>query len=236
MSIREEILNYIVKNKLSTTEVADAMGKTGLVQNVLPFNNEDYKVGSIRVCFAWDNTNYNVHKQFRDIEKGEIIFVCPYKFDDIAVLGELMTKYALTYQQGKALVVLGKVRDVSNLYKDKYPIWTRGYTPIGCKNTKESFDLPVTFQQEMIKNFDGGIAVCDAAGVVVIPSVHLDENMLKRLHLIEMQEDIWNYSLNTLGWDTKKIVSDKQYLKERELFPEELNKYFNALKDGFNKR
>jgi regulator of RNase E activity RraA len=236
MDIKEKILNYIIKNKLSTTEVADAMGKTGLVQGVFPLNNEDYKVGSVKVCFAWDDTNYNVHKQFKEIEKDDIIFVCPYKFDDIAVLGDLMVKYALTYQQAKALIVLGKVRDVSKLYKEKFSIWSEGYTPIGCKNTKENFNLSKTFQQEMIERFDGGIAVCDAAGVVVISVRHLDEDMLNRLHLIEIQEDIWNYSLNTLGWDTKKIVCDKAYLQERLIFPKELNKYFNVLKNGFNKR
>jgi 4-hydroxy-4-methyl-2-oxoglutarate aldolase len=236
MNIREKILDYIIKNRLSTTEVADAMGKTGLVKGVSPLNMGDYRVGEVRVCFAWGNTNYSVHEQFKEIRENEIVFVCPYDFDDVAILGEVMAKYALTYKQSKALVVLGKVRDVSKIYKEEYPIWSYGYTPIGCHNSKETSNISIKFKQKLLQTYDKGIAVCDASGVVVIPSRCLDEDMLKRLHLIEIQEDIWNYSLNTLGWNTKEIVSDKRYYKEETLFPKELRKHFEALKKGFSKK
>ena len=38
-----------------------------------------------------------------------------------------------------------------------------------------------------------------------------------RLHRIEMQEDIWFFCLDSLKWDTKKIVCDKAYLQETDL-------------------
>ena len=41
--------------------------------------------------------------------------------------------------------------------------------------------------------------------------------MLARLNHIEMQEDIWFFCLDTLKWDTKKIVCEKAYLKETNL-------------------
>jgi 4-hydroxy-4-methyl-2-oxoglutarate aldolase len=236
MNIKDKILDYLIKNKLSTTEVADAMGKTGVVKGVSPINKGDYKAGYVRLCFAWDNSNYNVHEQFKEIKEGEIVFICPYKFDDVAVLGEVMAKYALTYNRVKALVVLGKVRDASRLCKEEYPIWSEGFTPLGCNNTKESSELPGEFQKKMIEKFDRGIAVCDASGVVVIPSKCLDNDMLNRLHLIEIQEDIWNYSLNTLGWNTKEIIADKKYYKQESLFPKELSKHFSILKKGFSKK
>lgn len=54
----------------------------------------------------------------------------------------------------------------------------------------------------------------------------------------EMQEDIWFYCLDTLKWDTKKIVCDKAYLTEQDLLSsvhinqlQELNKSL----DGTNK-
>lgn len=236
MDIKDKILNYIIKNKVSTTEVADAMGKTGLVEGVSPLNIGDYKAGYVRVCFAWDNTNYNVHEDFKKIQEDEVVLVCCYKFHGVAVLGEVMAKYALTYQQVKALVVLGKIRDVSRLYKEAYPIWSEGFTPIGCNNLKESFTLPLDFKQSMLEKYDKGIAVCDDSGVVVIPFKYLNEDMLERLYLIEIQEDIWNYSLNTLGWNTKEIVSDKRYYEEESLFPKELSKHFKLLKKGFSKK
>ena len=45
----------------------------------------------------------------------------------------------------------------------------------------------------------------------------LDGNMLTRLHRLEMQEDIWFFCLDTLKWDTKKIVCEKAYLQETGL-------------------
>ena len=59
---------------------------------------------------------------------------------------------------------------------------------------------------------DGGIAVCDDAGVVIIPTTSVNSETFKRLEFIEAQEDIWYFCLDTLKWDTKQIVCDKAYL------------------------
>jgi hypothetical protein len=70
----------------------------------------------------------------------------------------------------------------------------------------------------MRKKYEGGIAVCDDGGVTVIPPNRINADTLERLQQIEMQEDIWFFCLDTLKWDTKKIVCDKDYLKESDLF------------------
>ena len=71
---------------------------------------------------------------------------------------------------------------------------------------------------ELRNLYEGGVAVCDDGGVTVIAKNLLNEDILKRLHKIETQEDLWFYCLDTLKWDTKKIVCDKAYLNEQELF------------------
>lgn len=50
--------------------------------------------------------------------------------------------------------------------------------------------------------------------VTVVSPKRLTEEMVQRLERIEMQEDIWFFCLDTLKWDTKKIVCDKAYLTE----------------------
>jgi 4-hydroxy-4-methyl-2-oxoglutarate aldolase len=45
-----------------------------------------------------------------------------------------------------------------------------------------------------------------------------------------MQEDIWFFCLDTLKWDTKKIVCDKDYLKESDLFSKVHLERLNILK------
>jgi hypothetical protein len=82
---------------------------------------------------------------------------------------------------------------------------------------RHPYILVIKIKQELLKKYEGGIAVCDDGGVTVIPQDLLTENMLNRLHRIEMQEDIWFFCLDTLKWDTKKIVCDKAYLTEQGL-------------------
>ena len=58
MNINEKIINYITKNRVSTTEVADCLGKAGVVENVLPLNRGHFAVGEIQYLYAIQDSNY----------------------------------------------------------------------------------------------------------------------------------------------------------------------------------
>ena len=136
--------------------------------------------------------------------------------DDRAIIGDLISKFILLYKQASAIVVVRKVRDAARLIKDRYAIWSKGVSPLGCFN-KLLGDFPKEELKGLNNLYNDGVAVCDDGGVSIIPKSRLNEEMLKRLHRIEMQEDIWSFCLDTLKWDTKKIVCDKEYLKETDL-------------------
>ena len=107
---------------------------------------------------------------------------------------------------------------------------------LGCFNIPVD-PFPEDIKNELKKKYEGGIAVCDDGGVTVIPQDLLNENMLNRLHRIEMQEDIWFFCLDTLKWDTKKIVCDKDYLTEQGLLSSihiEQLKEFGKYAKGFH--
>ena len=59
--------------------------------------------------------------------------------------------------------------------------------------------------------------------------------MLKKLEKIELQEDIWFFCLDTLKWDTKKIVCDKDYLKETKMIPEKYQEFLEELSRPLDK-
>ncbi|MBR1731871.1 MAG: RraA family protein, partial [Ruminococcus sp.] len=63
----EKIIDFIKKNRVSTTEVADALGKTGAVQGVKPINRGHFKVGVVKWVYACDESNWTVHEQIKDI-------------------------------------------------------------------------------------------------------------------------------------------------------------------------
>jgi 4-hydroxy-4-methyl-2-oxoglutarate aldolase len=216
MDYLTEIISYIRKNRVSTTEVADAMGKVGALPNLLPVNSDQFRVGRVRCLFTAFESNWDVHEQARSIEPGEIVVVFTHECGDRAILGELVAKFVLLYQQAEALVIDGKVRDAHAIRRQNYSVWSSGVSPIGCFN-EERAPYPEARRLELLDQYEGGIAICDEGGVVVIPANLVGKEMLSRLHRIEMQEDIWFFCLDTLKWDTKKIVCDKAYLDETNL-------------------
>ncbi len=216
MDYKVEILNYVRKNRVSTTEVADALGKSGVLAKVLPVNQQHYRVGPVKCIFTANESNWDVHEQIRDVQPGEIVIVFAHNCEGRAILGDLIAKYILLYREAEAIVVCGWVRDVAALRRENFAIWSEGVSPLGCFNIKTT-PFPVALEKELRQQYEGGLAVCDDGGVVVIPQHSLNSDMLNRLHRIEMQEDIWFFCLDSLKWDTKKIVCDKAYLKETDL-------------------
>jgi len=216
MDYSNQIIEFCISNRVSTTEVADALGKAGVLPNVQPINQNKFCVGRVRTVFTSNNSNYAVHEQIRDVQKGEVVIIFVHNCHDRAIIGDLISKYVLLYKGASAIVVQGMVRDAACLRREGYAVWSEGVSPLGCYNTPaEAF--PEDIKLELINKYEGGIAVCDDGGVTVIPHDLLTENMLNRLHRIEMQEDIWFFCLDTLKWDTKKIVCDKDYLTEQGL-------------------
>lgn len=218
MNYTQKIVDFIKENRVSTTEVADALAKTGVLPGVLPVNADQFKVGPVRCVFTCDESNYAVHEQVREVKKGEVVVVFTHNTKDRAILGELIAKFILLYRGAEALVVDAPIRDVSVLRREKFAVWAKGVNPVGCFN-RPAGPFPKDLELELRGMYEDGIAVCDDGGVVVIPPNKVDEEMLERLHRIEMQEDVWRFCLNTLKWDTKRIVCDKEYLEKTELMP-----------------
>ena len=218
MTDREAVIEFIRRNRVSTTEVADALGKMGALPGVQALTSDEHRVGTVRPVFCAYESNNAVHDQIRRVQKDEIVIVFTYECGERAILGDLVSKYILLYRGAGALVVDGLVRDAARLRRERYPIWARGVTPVGCFNTPTE-PFPVAREAEYRSRYEGGVAVCDDGGVVIIPSDQINSDILARLHEIEDQEDVWYYCLNTLKWDTKRIVCDREYLSDPQLLP-----------------
>ena len=70
MDITNEIIQYIQKNRVSTTEVADCLGKTGVLKDIFPLNRQHFAVGEIHYLYAIQNSNWTVHEELRFQEKS----------------------------------------------------------------------------------------------------------------------------------------------------------------------
>ena len=211
MDIKQEAINLIEANKISTTEVADVLGKTGQVPNVHALNRGKFCAGEVVCLYAINNSNFELHHQLAEADlKDKILFVYNVNCDR-AVFGDLVSKYILLYKRAKAIVINGVLRDAHTLIKEGYPIWCSDVSPIGCVNYQNGEDLSSEQIAELKAKYEGSIMVCDDSGVVMIPKDKIDQQLLSKLEFIEFQEDIWFYCLDTLKMSTYDIVCLKKY-------------------------
>ena len=211
MDIREKIIDYIDTNKVSTTEVADCLGKKGVLEEVMPVNQGQFCVGRIKWVYAYNESNWDVHLQVRDVEKGDIVFIETFNCGKRAIVGELVSKFVLLYRRAAAIVTDGKMRDAHRLIKEKYPIWCKGFTPVGCFNTENETPMNPEIVKDRMNRIDGAIMVCDDSGVVIIPKEEINEEFYQKLIAIEEQEDIWFDCIDRRKWDTFDTVCLKKY-------------------------
>jgi regulator of RNase E activity RraA len=233
-SLAQQIVDTITANRISTTEVADALGKRGVLRGVGAMTENLHRVGIVRPVFTAHDSNYAVHDQIRDIQPGEVCVIYAHACDDRAIIGDLVSKFVTLYRRASAIVVNGMVRDAARIRRERYPVWSTGVTPLGCWNTPAS-PYPADEAARIHDEVAGGIAVCDDGGVVVIPRAEVTEATLDRLHRIELQEDLWYFCLDVLKWDTKRIVCDKAYLTEPGVLPQAYAEQLQQLREALDR-
>ncbi len=209
--MKDKIIDYIKRNRVSTTEIADCLNKTGNIPDVLPINRGMHKVGNVFWVYAYGGTNYNVHEQIENTKEGDIVLVEAFDCGQNAIFGDLVSKYLLLYRQAEAIVTVGYMRDVPRLIKESWPIWCTGFTPIGCINEEVS-GMEKSLVEEHRSKYDGSIAVCDDAGVVIIPKDKHTQDFYERIEFIENQEDIWFDCIDRRKMSTFEAVCLKKYL------------------------
>lgn len=214
MDIKQKIIDYIEQNRVSTTEVADCLGKTGALCEVQALNARHFAVGEIEYLYAVQESNWTVHEDLHNKPvAGKIVLIDAIDVHERAIIGDIVSKYILLYLRNRAIVCTGKMRDAHTLIKENYPVWCQGVSPVGC------FNKPVdkTEYREIISNrrnvYQGAVAVCDDSGVVIIPKEEINETFLQKLIRIEEQEDIWYDCIDRRKWSTFETICLKNYLK-----------------------
>lgn len=230
--ICDKILDLLIRNQISSVETADALDKTGIVENIYAMNPGHFVAGKVHYVYSYNESNWPLHEQIQDIPEGRILFVDLFDCGDRAIFGDIVCKYLALYKRTKAIVVNGRLRDAHRLRKENYPIWLTGVTPKGCFNTKvdPSTELLEKVNQRK-KLFNESLMVCDDSGITHISNERMTEETYSRLEFIELQEDIWYYCTDTLKWSTFETICLKKYLSDLDILPksirERLEKYIN---------
>lgn len=214
--ITDKIIRQMKTNRISTTEVADCLGKSGLFRDAKAILPGKYKVGIVRWIYACNESNWTIHEMAREVCPGEIVMMEAFHCNERAIIGELVSKYILLYKQAEAIITNENMRDANALLKERFSIWCKGFSPIGCFNREEGSRLDEKTYREHYEKYNGSIAVCDDSGVVIVPKELHTEEFYQKLIDIENQEDMWFECLDHRKWDTYDIVCLKKYLHTGE--------------------
>ena len=210
-TMEEKILAYIKRNRVSSTEIADCLGKTGAIDGVTTVNRGHFRCGRVKYVYAHSESNWSVHEQIRDTRAGDVVLMDAIGVNGRALVGELVCKFLLLYREASAVVSLGKLRDANDLIKNNFAVWCPGFTPVGCfnRNVAESDDVKAVVQERK-RLYERSIAVCDDTGVVIVPKESITEDFYNALCHIEQQEDDWFNCIDFKKWDTFETVCLKR--------------------------
>lgn len=211
LGIRKEIIKYIKRNRVSSTEIADCLGKSGVIEGAQALNRGHFSVGEVAYFFAVGESNWNIHEDLQHGCMDKIVFIDAIDTNNRAIIGDIVSKYTLLYQGARAIVTNGKMRDAHILIKENYPIWCGGVSPVGCFNKKVDLTDYLELINERRAFFEEAIAVCDDSGCVVIPKDCINEKFLDEIKKIEEQEDIWYDCIDRRKWSTYKTICLKEY-------------------------
>ncbi|MEO0899671.1 MAG: RraA family protein [Bacteroidota bacterium] len=220
MDLREKMIDLIERNRISATEVADALGKNGVIDGIDILNSGQFIAGEAYYVLGFDRSNWPIHEQIVDVKEGSIVYIDMLNCGNQAAFGDLVAKYLKLYRKVKGMVINGLMRDNHTLVKERYPVWCQGVSPLGCYNRKVTWTEEVTAHYNKQKEtFHQGILVCDDSGVTLIRPDQITDSLYHKLEFIEIQEDIWFYCIDTLKWSTYDTVCLKRYLSEPEVLP-----------------
>lgn len=213
MFLPYEIIDFIEKNRISTAEIGDALGKVGGIDGVVPLIKDLHFVGEVFYTFAYADSNWMIHNDAINVSKNSVVFIENLDNTNKALFGEIVSRFIIDKREAKAIVTNGKIRDISELRKLNIPIWHNGISPIGCYNSKPVYtDSLDELAQKRKEELDGAIMVCDDDGAVLIEKNSISSELLNKIKILQEQEKIWKECVFDKGWDTFETICLKRYL------------------------
>jgi len=151
---------------VAVAHLSDSMQRMHSGQGILPLNRRCRLAGAALTVRVPPGDNLMVHKALDMARPGEVVVVDAAGGITNAIIGELMTRYAI--KRGVAgFVIDGAVRDSEALAEGDFPIFARGVSHRGpFKAGPGEINVPVSIGGMVI--CPGDIVVGDADGVVAI--------------------------------------------------------------------